>query len=225
MAHCNAHVVMAASINVRARLAAELKRLVRDAREWPMRDRRRFRNLLLDAVSSDAMPMAELLLRAHDDGLLRAFPDRSAPRAAWDAATARVVGDLQAQRFVEPGIARFVAEAWAAALGPDIAPSARVATPRPVGARSGGAAAGSAPGRRRQCRVQRWAARRIHGRGGSQLRRVDARVPTLEHDVPGRRGVVHGADDPGLSPDGSRAGRGSSAACGDDDAGARSCSR
>ena len=132
MAHCNAHVVMAASINVRARLAAELKRLVRDAREWPMRDRRRFRNLLLDAVSSDAMPMAELLLRAHDDGLLRAFPDRSAPRAAWDAATARVVGDLQAQRFVEPGIARFVAESWAAALGPDIAPSARVATPRPV---------------------------------------------------------------------------------------------
>lgn len=123
---------MAASIDVRAGLAAELKRLVRDTREWPMRDRRRFRNLLLDAVSSDAMPMAELLLRAHDDGVLRQFPERSAPRASWDAATARVAGDLQAQRFVEPGIARFVAESWAAALGPDVAPSARVAAPRPV---------------------------------------------------------------------------------------------
>jgi len=123
---------VAASIDVRARLAAELKRLVRDAREWPMRDRRRFRNLLLDAVSSDAMPMAELLLRAQDDGLLRVFPERSATRGAWDAATARVAGDLQAQLFVEPLIARFVAESWAAALGPDVAPSARVAAPRPV---------------------------------------------------------------------------------------------
>jgi len=132
VAHRDADVVVPASIDVRAGLAAELKRLVRDAREWPMRDRRRFRNLLLDAVSSDAMPMAELLLRAHDDGLLRVFPDRGAPRGAWDAATARVAGDLQAQRFVEPGIARFVAESWAAALGPDAAPSARVAAPRPV---------------------------------------------------------------------------------------------
>ena len=132
MAHRHADGVVAASIDVRARLAAELKRLVRDQREWPMRDRRRFRNLLLDAVSSDAMPMAELLLRAHDDGLLRVFPERSAPRGAWDVATARVAGDLQAQRFVEPGIARFVAESWAAAMGPDVAPSARVAAPRPV---------------------------------------------------------------------------------------------
>lgn len=132
MAHRHADLVVAATIDVRAGLAAELKRLVRDAREWPLRDRRRFRNLLLDAVSSDAMPMAELLLRAHDDGSLRVFPERSAPRGAWDAATARVAGDLQAQRFVEPGIARFVAESWAAALGPDVAPSARVAAPRPV---------------------------------------------------------------------------------------------
>ncbi|MBC7843993.1 MAG: hypothetical protein H7099_16850, partial [Gemmatimonadaceae bacterium] len=110
---------MAAPIDVRAGLAAELKRLVRDAAEWPMRDRRRFRNLLLDAVSSDAMPLAELLLRVHDDGLLRVLPDRTAPRQAWDAATARLAGDLQAQRFVEPGVARFVADAWTAALGPE----------------------------------------------------------------------------------------------------------
>ena len=71
---------MAQPIDVRAGLAAELRRLVRDAAEWPIRDRRRFRNLLLDGVSSDAMPLAELLLRAHDDGMLRAFPDRRAGR-------------------------------------------------------------------------------------------------------------------------------------------------
>ena len=123
---------MASPIDVRAGLSAELKRLVRTAGEWPMRDRRRFRNLLLDAVTSDAMPLAELLLRAHDDGVLRGFPARTAPRAAWDAATARLVSDLQTQRFVEPGIARFVADAWAGALGPDVVPSARAASPRPV---------------------------------------------------------------------------------------------
>ncbi len=123
---------MAAPIDVRAGLATELRRLVRTSAEWPMRDRRRFRNLLLDAVTSDAMPLAELLLRAHDDGLLRTFPDRTAGRAAWETATARLASDLQTQRFVEPGIARFVADAWAGALGPDVVPSARAASPRPV---------------------------------------------------------------------------------------------
>lgn len=123
---------MAAPIDVRAGLASELRRLVRTSGEWPMRDRRRFRNLLLDAVTSDAMPLAEMLLRAHDDGLLRALPERSASRAAWDSATARLASDLQTQRFVEPGIARFVADAWAGALGPDVVPSARAASPRPV---------------------------------------------------------------------------------------------
>lgn len=97
-----------------------------------MRDRRRFRNLLLDAVSSDAMPLAELLLRAHDDGMLRALPDRRAARSVWDTAAARLASDLQTQRFVEPGIARFVADAWVNALGPDVVPSARVASPRPT---------------------------------------------------------------------------------------------
>ena len=120
-----------AVIDVRGGLAAELKRLVRDASEWPIRDRRRFRNLLLDAVSSDAMPMAELLLRAHDEGLLRSFPDRTAARSAWETATARLTSDLQTRSFVEPGVARFVAESWAAALGPEVVPVARVATPRP----------------------------------------------------------------------------------------------
>jgi hypothetical protein len=121
---------MATLIDVRAGLSTELRRLVRDPHEWPMRDRRRFRNLLLDATSSDALPMAELLLRAHDDGLLKLFPDRSASRAQWDAAAARLASDLQVQRFVEPGVARFVADAWAAALGPDVVPVARVAVPR-----------------------------------------------------------------------------------------------
>ncbi len=121
---------MAPPIDVRAGLTAALRRLVRDPAEWPMRDRRRFRNLLLDAVTSDAMPLAELLLRAADDGLLRAFPDRTAPRVAWDAATARLAGDLHSQRFVEPGVARFVADAWARALGPDPAPAAQAAAPR-----------------------------------------------------------------------------------------------
>lgn len=123
---------MAAPIDVRAGLVAELKRMVRTTGEWPMRDRRRFRNLLLDAVTSDAMPLAELLLRAHDDGMLRTFPERTAGRAAWDTATARLASDLQTRRFVEPGIARFVADAWAGALGPDVVPSARAASPRPV---------------------------------------------------------------------------------------------
>ncbi|MCC7052945.1 MAG: hypothetical protein IT355_06720 [Gemmatimonadaceae bacterium] len=129
---------MAALLDVRGALAAELQRLVRDAAEWPLRDRRRFRNLLLDATSSDAMPLVELLLRAHDDGLLRSFPARTAPRAAWDTATARLASDLQTQRFVEPGVARFVAESWARALGPVMvtptpAPSARAAAPAPRG--------------------------------------------------------------------------------------------
>ncbi len=122
---------MAAPIDVRAGLAAELKRLARTKGEWPMRDRRRFRNLLLDAVTSDAMPLAELLLRAHDEGMLSAWPERTAGRASWETATARLASDLQTQRFVEPGIARWVAEAWAGALGPDIVPSARAASPRP----------------------------------------------------------------------------------------------
>jgi hypothetical protein len=123
---------MAAAIDVRAGLAAELRRLVRGGGEWPIRDRRRFRNLLLDAVTSDAMPLAELLMRVHDDGMLRLLPSASASRSAWDAAAARLASDLQSQRFVEPGVARFVADAWVNALGPDPAPSARVAAPRPV---------------------------------------------------------------------------------------------
>ena len=123
---------MATHIDVRAGLAAELVRLVRDRGEWPIRDRRRFRNLLLDAVTSDAMPLAELLMRVHDDGLLRVFPDRNAARAAWDAATARLAGDLQATRFVEPGVARFVADAWATALGPVAVPTPARPAPRPV---------------------------------------------------------------------------------------------
>jgi hypothetical protein len=119
-------------MDVRAGLAAELRRLVRTGSEWPMHDRRRFRNLLLDAVTSDAMPLAEVLLRAHDDGMLRSFPERTASRAAWASVAARLVSDLQTQRFVEPGIARFVADAWVGALGPDAGPSARAASPRPV---------------------------------------------------------------------------------------------
>ncbi len=122
-------------LDVRAALAAELKRLVRDSGEWPMRDRRRFRNLLLDAATSDAMPLAELLLRVADDGMLRGLPERSAGRSEWEAAAGRLAGDLQLRRFVEPGIARFVADAWTTALGLDPVPSARVAAPRPVVAR------------------------------------------------------------------------------------------
>lgn len=123
---------MAPPLDVRAALAAELKRLVRDAAEWPMRDRRRFRNLLLDAATSDALPIAELLLRAHDDGMLRDMPDRAAGRAAWDSAASRLVSDLQVQRFVEPGVARFVAACWVNALGADPVPGPRVLPVRPV---------------------------------------------------------------------------------------------
>ncbi len=125
---------MATTLDVRGALAAELKRLVRDGGEWPMRDRRRFRNLLLDAATSDALPMAELLLRAADDGLLARLPERGAARSDWEAAAGRLATDLQLRRFVEPGIARFVADAWINALGPDPVPSAPVAKPRPVSA-------------------------------------------------------------------------------------------
>ncbi len=123
---------MAATLDVRGALAAELKRLVRDGGEWPMRDRRRFRNLLLDAATSDALPMAELLLRAADDGMLASLPERGAARSAWEVAAGRLASDLQLRRFVEPGVARFVADAWINALGPDPVPSARVAIPRPA---------------------------------------------------------------------------------------------
>jgi hypothetical protein len=123
---------VASPIDVRAGLAAALKRMVREPAEWPIRDRRRFRNLLLDAVSSDALPLTELLLSVHDSGAVDALPARTAGRAAWDTATARMAGDLQTQRFLEPGVARFVAETWAAALGPDAVPSARAASPRPA---------------------------------------------------------------------------------------------
>ena len=117
-------------MDLRIQVAAALRQLVRDGHEWPMRDRRRFRNMLLDAASSDAMPLVELLLRVHDDGLLTAFPDRAASRTAWDAATARLTGDLQTQRFLDTGVARFVAEAWASALGPDVVPIPRTAATR-----------------------------------------------------------------------------------------------
>jgi hypothetical protein len=145
-------------MDVRAGLAAELKRLVRDGAEWPVRDRRRFRNLLLDATTSDALPLAELLLRVHDDGLVSAFPDRAAGRSAWESATARLASDLQLQRFVEPGVARFVAEAWAAALGPDQVASARAASPRAAAAprapaRSSSSAASTAAAAQAQARA------------------------------------------------------------------------
>ncbi len=123
---------MATTIDVRGALAAELKRLVRDEGEWPMADRRRFRNLLLDAASSDVLPLAELLLRVVDDGMLASLPARGAARVEWDAAAGRLASDLQLRRFVEPGVARFVADAWINALGPDPVPSTRVAAPRPV---------------------------------------------------------------------------------------------
>ena len=123
---------MSTPIDVRAELAAALRRQVRDAHEWPMRDRRRFRNLLLDAASSDAMPLAELLLSVHDDELLGVFPESRSNRVAWENATARLTGDLQAQRFLETGVARFVAEAWASALGPEVVPAPRTAISRPA---------------------------------------------------------------------------------------------
>jgi hypothetical protein len=125
-----------AALDLRTQVAAALKRLVRDGNEWPLRDRRRFRNLLLDAASSDALPVVELLLRAHDDGFLTVFPDRSASRTAWDAATARLTGDLQTQRFLDSGVARFVAESWASALGPDVVTSPRTAPTRSAPARA-----------------------------------------------------------------------------------------
>jgi hypothetical protein len=108
--------------------------MVHGSQTWPITDRRRFRNLLLDAVSSDAMPLVELLLRAHDDGLVRALPAPSAPRAMWDAAAARMSNDLQSHRFVEASVARFVAEAWVGALGPAPEPPTRSATVRTAAA-------------------------------------------------------------------------------------------
>ena len=122
-----------ASIDVRGGLAVELKRLVRDVTEWPITDRRRFRNLLLDASTSDALPLAELLLRVTDVGLLRTLPERSAPRAAWDVAVARLATDVQSQLYVEAGVARFLADAWAGALGPD---PGVIPAPAPATARS-----------------------------------------------------------------------------------------
>jgi hypothetical protein len=123
---------VAAALDVRAALAAELRRLVRTAGEWPIADRRRVRNLLLDASTSDALPLAELLLSVWDDGMLSGLPERTAGRAAWDTAATRLVSDLQVLRFVEPGVARFVADAWINALGPDVMVSARAASPRPA---------------------------------------------------------------------------------------------
>jgi hypothetical protein len=123
---------VAPTSDLRAALAAELRRLVRTPGVWPPADRRQFRNLLLDATTSDAMPLVELLLRVHDDGMLAALPSRTAGRAAWESAAARMTSDLQTLRFVEPGVARFVADAWANALGPDAVASARAASPRPA---------------------------------------------------------------------------------------------
>ncbi len=123
---------MTAQIDVRGKLTAELRRLTHDAAHWPLRDRRQFRNLLLDSVSSDAMPMVELLLTVHDDGRLRALPDSGASRALWDAADARLANELQSQRYLEPSVARFVAEAWVHALGPDAIPAVNVRRSTPA---------------------------------------------------------------------------------------------
>jgi hypothetical protein len=103
--------------------------------EWPCTDRRRFRNLLLDLVSSDALPLTELLLRVHDDGYLRVLPSHGAPRAQWDAAGARLTADLKSRLFVESDTARWLSESWINALGPlpeVVVPPPRAPSSRPA---------------------------------------------------------------------------------------------
>ena len=94
-----------------------LHRLVHETDGWSRPSLTVFRNRLLDEVSSDARPLANLLVEAIDRGVLDALPSQSLTPAAWSARSTPFVMRWVADRFLQPEVARWAVEAWGYALG------------------------------------------------------------------------------------------------------------
>ncbi len=99
-----------------------------------------FSNYLLDACGSDHRPLVELLLSVGPT--VRARLSSQEPRAAWEARRAPLVHQLVATRYLQPDVARWLVDAWGAALG--IAPSV-VAQPALAQVEQGGPTAAVSP--------------------------------------------------------------------------------
>ncbi len=78
-----------------------------------------FLNLLLDECGSDHRPLVDLLLST--GALVRPRLQRQDVRAPWDTRRAPLVHQLVATRYLQPDVARWLVDAWGAAL--DVAPT------------------------------------------------------------------------------------------------------
>lgn len=72
-------------------------------------------NDLLDACGSDHRPLVHLLLSV--DATFRARVILGSPNDAWEMRRAPLVHHLVATRYLQPDVARWVVDAWGAALG------------------------------------------------------------------------------------------------------------
>ncbi len=106
---------------------------------------RQFGNLVLDLTGSDHRPLVDLLLAVGP--VVRARLETPPPHASWETRRAPLVHHLVATRFLQPDVARWLVDAWGAAL--DLAP-VRVVEPTlarieaPESARTG-VSTGAAP--------------------------------------------------------------------------------
>ncbi|MCU0615738.1 MAG: hypothetical protein MUD17_01455 [Gemmatimonadaceae bacterium] len=106
-----------AAPDTRRAMRDALHRLVHETDGWSRPSLTVFRNRLLDEVSSDARPLANLLVEAIDRGVLDALPQQSLTPAAWSARSTPFVMRWVADRFLQPEVARWAVEAWGYALG------------------------------------------------------------------------------------------------------------
>jgi hypothetical protein len=106
-----------AAPDARRAMRDALHRLVHETADWSRPSLIIFRNRLLDEVSSDAKPLANLLVEAIDRGVTTALPRAPLPPAAWSARSTPLVMRWVADRFLQPEVARWAVEAWGYALG------------------------------------------------------------------------------------------------------------
>lgn len=108
---------LTAAPDARRAMRDALHRLVHEADDWSRPSLTIFRNRLLDEVSSDARPLANLLVEAIDRGVIEAFPRTPLAPPAWSARSTPFVMRWVADRFLQPEVARWAVEAWGYALG------------------------------------------------------------------------------------------------------------
>jgi hypothetical protein len=109
--------MIATTTDARRAMREALHRLVHEAEHWSQPSLAVFRNRLLDEVSSDARPLANLLVEAIDRGVLDALPRRALTPGHWSARSTPFVNRWVADRFLQPEVARWAVEAWGYALG------------------------------------------------------------------------------------------------------------